>query len=53
MVFCGGCGKKASDEDKFCTQCGNQLTEITVEVTKETGEVIKEGKIHFRCRDCD
>ncbi len=42
MVFCGSCGKKATSEEKFCTNCGSELKEITVEVTKEVGDIIKE-----------
>lgn len=42
MVFCGNCGKKASDNEKFCIHCGAKLKELTIEVTKEVGEIIKE-----------
>ena len=42
MGFCGGCGKKAELEDKFCTSCGTQIKEAVVNVTEEVGEVIKE-----------
>ena len=42
MVFCGSCGKAASNENKFCTNCGTQLTETVVQVTEEVGEIVKE-----------
>ena len=42
MAFCGNCGKKASDEDKFCTSCGTQIKEVTIQVTEEIGEILKE-----------
>lgn len=42
MVFCGNCGKRASDEEKFCTNCGTPIKETTIQVTKEVGEIIKE-----------
>lgn len=42
MVFCGQCGKKAEDNENFCTVCGAKLKEITVQVTEQVGEIIKE-----------
>lgn len=42
MVFCGSCGKRASDEDKFCTNCGTTIKQATVKVVEEVGQVIKE-----------
>ena len=42
MGFCGGCGKKADSEDKFCTGCGAPISEAQVSVLEETGEVVKE-----------
>lgn len=42
MTFCGSCGKQAIETDKFCRNCGSQITEVTVQVTEEVGEIIKE-----------
>jgi hypothetical protein len=42
MVFCGTCGKKATNEQKFCTHCGTQIVETAVSVAEEVGEIIKE-----------
>lgn len=41
MVFCGSCGKRASDGDKFCTSCGTQIKESTIQVVEEVGDIIK------------
>ena len=42
MGFCGSCGKQATDTDKFCRNCGAKITEVTVQVAEEVGDVIKE-----------
>jgi len=42
MAFCGGCGKKATIDDKFCRGCGKLIVEKTVTVTEENAEIIKE-----------
>lgn len=42
MPFCGNCGKKADNEDRFCTVCGAQIKEVRISVTEELGQVIKE-----------
>lgn len=42
MVFCGSCGKRASDNEKFCTNCGTPIKETTIKVIEEVGQVIKE-----------
>lgn len=42
MTFCGSCGKQATDMDKFCRNCGSKITEVTVQVAEEVGDVIKE-----------
>jgi len=41
MMFCGNCGTKADDKDKFCNECGNPLNETT----KEQKENIEETKV--------
>lgn len=42
MVFCGGCGKRASDNDRFCTSCGTPVVETKISVAEEVGQIIKE-----------
>ena len=42
MTFCGSCGKRASEKEKFCTACGAPLIETQVSVLEEVGEIIKE-----------
>lgn len=42
MAFCGSCGKKAGNSDRFCTSCGSQIREATISVVEELGQVIKE-----------
>jgi len=42
MAFCGACGKKAGDNDKFCRTCGEKIIEETVSVLQENSEIIKE-----------
>lgn len=41
MIFCGGCGKRASEEDKFYTNCGTRIKETTAQVVEEVGDIIK------------
>jgi len=42
LGFCGSCGKRASDKDKFCTACGESISEPQVTVLEDVGEIIKE-----------
>lgn len=42
MVFCGSCGKKAEEQDRFCTNCGAKIKEVTIQVTEELSDIIKE-----------
>ena len=32
MTFCGACGKKAGDADKFCRSCGVEIIAETISV---------------------
>ena len=42
MAFCGICGKKSGESDKFCRGCGAKIVEETVSVIHENSEIIKE-----------
>ena len=42
LGFCGSCGKRASEKDKFCTVCGEPISESQVTVLEDVGEIIKE-----------
>jgi hypothetical protein len=44
MVFCGSCGKEASNEHRFCIVCGAQLVEMAdIEMDlEEASQVVKE-----------
>ena len=36
-MFCGNCGKKALDEDNFCTDCGRQLKKNIQDIFDKIG----------------
>lgn len=42
MPFCGTCGKRADDNEKFCTSCGTAIKEVKISITEEMGQIIKE-----------
>lgn len=50
-MVCSKCGKKVSVKDKFCSVCGNAMTEIEEPQSGTKREVIFEGKIH-KCPNC-
>ena len=41
ITFCGTCGKRALDADKFCTNCGSPIIESKL-VVAEVGQIIKD-----------
>lgn len=41
ITFCGNCGKRALDANKFCTNCGNPIVESKL-VVDEVSQIIKE-----------
>ena len=36
-MFCGNCGKKAPDEDNFCTNCGRQIKKRIQDIFDKVG----------------
>lgn len=42
MAFCGGCGKQAGLNDRFCTGCGTPIVESKISVLEDTRQIIKE-----------
>src|SRR5690242_20736436 len=36
-MFCGNCGKKALDEDNFCTNCGRQIKKRIQDIFDKVG----------------
>ncbi|MEQ8225774.1 MAG: serine/threonine-protein kinase, partial [Candidatus Eremiobacterota bacterium] len=35
-IFCNSCGSPNSDEARFCSSCGSQITKVSITLTKET-----------------
>lgn len=42
MGFCGGCGKQAGTNDRFCTGCGTPIVESKISILEDTSQIIKE-----------
>lgn len=42
LGFCGRCGKRASEKDKFCTVCGEPVSELQDSLLDKVAELIKE-----------
>lgn len=58
MKYCGYCGKKLEDDERFCTACGNDSSYCTMRpmFCQECGGVIdprNEGySVYLQCRQC-